>query len=139
MKTTFWILGFIFTVMTASAQTDSWKIKLNNKILLATATENEKLNTRRISNIQWVKKGYLEINFKEGERDQWKRSFLFFDENDEQRLEKTNTTYTKISITSLRKLFAGKKEIRIYTIKTPVDPNIAIRARRVHLCTLRLP
>ena len=120
-------------------QIDSWKIKLNNKVLLATSKENEKANTKKISSAELKKNGFLEISFKEASPNTWKRSFLFFDKEDNQLLAIDSVTYTKTHIATLRKLFAGKKEIRIYTTVSPLDPNIAVRVRRVHLCTLQLP
>ena len=120
-------------------QIDSWKIKLNNKVLLATSKENEKTNIKKISSAELKKNGFLEISFKEASPNTWKRSFLFFDKEDNQLLAIDSVTYTKTHIATLRKLFAGKKEIRIYTTVSPLDPNIAVRVRRVHLCTLQLP
>jgi len=145
MKKIFIPAGLIIIAMVTQAQhapapkEDSWKIKLNNKLLLATSKEDENANSKKLTSAEWKKNGYLEINFTESDPTSWKRSFLFYDEQDNQLLTKNNLTYSKVSIVSLRKLFAGKKEIRIYTIVSPRDPNIAIRIRRVHLCTLQLP
>ena len=125
--------------MLLHAQTGTWKVSLNNKLLLSTSREDEKINTRNISLTSWKKKGYLEIRFKEVNPNSWRRSFLFFDEADNQLLAKDSVSYVKIPLTVLRKLFTGKKQIRIYTIIAPLDPNIAIRMRRVHLITLKLP
>jgi hypothetical protein len=119
---------------------DSWKIKLNDTLSLNTNQENEIKNIKKISAAEWKKNGYLEINYKESEpNNKWKRSFLFFDKEDNQLLTKNNITSLRIPVALLRKLFAGKKEIRIYTIVSPTDPNMAVRIRRVHLCTLQLP
>ena len=121
------------------AQGGGWKIKLNGITIISTAIENEKKNIRRIKLADWNKKGFLEIQYKESERNKWKRNFLLFDEEDNEIWSAENNTIAKISLPTLRKLFAGKKEIRIYTIASPIDPNIAVRVRRLHLCTLRLP
>lgn len=118
---------------------DSWKIKLNNKLLLATSKEDEKVNSKKVTSAEWKKNGNLEISFKESTPDVWRRSFLLYDEQDNQLLTKDSVTFSKTPLAILRKLFAGKKEIRIYTIVSPLDPNIAVRLRRVHLCTLQLP
>lgn len=139
MKFTITIIGLLLLGLEGSAQSGSWKIKLNNKVLLSTNTESENKNARYIKRSDWLKNGFLEINFKETETGVWKRSFLFVDEADNQLLSKDSVTHAKIKITTLRKIFAGKREIRIYTIVAPLDPNLAIRIRRVHLCTLRLP
>ena len=125
--------------MYADAQSGSWKIRMNNKSLLATSHEDEKVNTKKIISSEWKKSGNLEIIFKEAEPNTWRRWFLFFDAEDNELLSKDSTTNAKISLSALRKLFIGKKEIRIYTVISPLDPNIAIRIRRVHLCTLKLP
>jgi len=124
---------------TPAPKKDSWKIKLNNKVLLATSRENEKANTKKITSAELKKNGYLEISFKESIPNTWKRSFLFFDKKDNQLLAIDSVTYTKIQMATLRKLFGVQKEIIIYTTVAPLDPNIAIRIRRVHLCTLQLP
>lgn len=136
------ITGFLIALLIAaasSAQDGSWTIKMNTKQILSARAENETANTLAVKKSEWKKNGYLEISFRETDLNTWKRSFLFFDEEDNQLLNKENTTYSKITVSSLRTLFNDKKEIRIYTVVAPVDPNIAIRIRRVHLCTLKLP
>jgi hypothetical protein len=118
---------------------NSWKIKLNNKLLLSASQESETANSKRISPADWKKNGNLELTYKVvEERGKWKRSFLFYDESDNQLLTKENTLHVKIPLSLLRKLFSDKKELRIYTVVSPVDPHIAVRIRRVHLCTLQL-
>jgi hypothetical protein len=139
MKKILGILFFVSACIASSAQSGSWVIRMNTKELMAAREENEAEHAKTIKSSEWKKKGFLEISFKEAELNTWKRSFLFFDENDNELLNKENTTYTKIPLSALRKLFVGKKEIRIYTVVAPLDPNIAIRIRRVHLCTLKLP
>jgi hypothetical protein len=132
------LLASIFAVAQPQDIPDSWKVKLNKKVLLATNHEDEKTNIRKVRRGEWKKNGSLEIAFKEAEPGVWKRFFLFNDEDDNQALRLDSVTYSKISLASLRKLFAGKKEIRIYTTVAPLDPNVAVRIRRIHLCTLRL-
>lgn len=123
----------------SGAQTGSWKIKLNNKTVLTTSQESEITNTKKIKAAEWKKPGNLEILFTESEKDTWIRSFLFYDGNDNEILRKDSTDHTKIPLKELKRLFADKKEIIIYTTIAPADPRIAIRMRRVHLCTLKLP
>ena len=132
------IISFFFISIYSDAQAGSWKIKLNNKTLLATSQENETTNSKKIKLSEWKKSGKLEIIFIEAEPNTWRRSFLFYDKDDNQLLSKDSTTHAKIPLSYLRKIFAGKKEIRIYTIISPLNPNIAIRVRRVHLFTLKL-
>ena len=138
MKNIFILLGFLLTTTIAVAQNNSWKITLNNKVLIATVKEDEAKNTKKIKAADWKKNGYFQINYKEKDTSVFYRSFLFFDENDNEILRKDTVRNYKIPAKDLIKLFAGKKEIHIYTIISPKDPNLAIRVRRVHLCTLQL-
>ena len=135
------ILSILLTIsLFAAAQDipDRWNLKLNKKVLLATAREDEKANIRKVKASEWKKNGWLEISYKEANPGYWKRFFLFNDEDDNEMMRLDSVTYSKISISSLRKLFKGKKEIHIYTMVAPLDPNVAVRIRRIHLCTLRL-
>lgn len=123
----------------AEAQ-DSWTIKLNNKILLTASKEDSFANTKKIKPIEWRKTGYLEVIYKEAEPNSiWNYSFLFNDEKDNQLLVKDSTKHAKVSIATLRKLFAGKKKITIYTAQSPKNSMLAVRMRRIYLCTLLLP
>lgn len=139
MKNILFLTFLILSVFFTHAQDGKWKIKLNGKTLIYTGKEDEKNNTRQINFTEWRKPGYLEISYLESDTSFWKRSFLFVDENDNQLFSKENTRKIKIPLSKFRKLFAGKKELSIYTITSPVNPNMAIRIRRVHLCTLKLP
>jgi hypothetical protein len=141
MKNNFFLIGFILTVLFTQGQDipDRWIIKLNNKALLATSQEDEKSHTIKLKSSDWKKNGFLEIIYRQAVPDQRKRSFLFFDEQENQLLVKDSVTSVKLTISTLRKLFTGKKQVRIYTIVYPLNPNIAINIRRVHLCTLQLP
>lgn len=123
----------------AEAQ-DSWTIKLNNKVLLTASKEDTPANTKKIKAIDWRKSGFLEVNYKEADPNSiWRWSFLFYDEKDNQLLVKDSVTHTKISTVTLRKIFAGKKKIVICAMQAPKNPMIAIRVRRIYLCTLLLP
>jgi|GEM_PF-1028316 len=141
MKRIILITGLLLAGFFACAQEGQpgkWKIKMNGKTLINTSTEDEKVNTKNISSSEWKKSGYLEISYTEAEPNTWIRSFLFVDENDQQLFAVENSMKAKVSLSKLRKLFAGKKEVRIYTSIAPVNPDIKVRIRRVHLCTLKL-
>ena len=119
---------------------DSWTIKLNNKLLLNSSKEDEQSNTKKVSRIEWRKSGYLEITYKEAEKSAFYHSFLLYDENDNQLWTRDSVLHIKIAINSLRKLFADKKKIVIYTLISPRNPMmVGVRTRRIHLCTLLLP
>jgi hypothetical protein len=139
MKIILAALACLVTCMQAAGQSGSWKIKINGKTVLSAATEDETANTRKIKPGEWKKSGNLEIIFTESEPDMWYRSFLFYDKEDNEVLRKDSSSKTKVSLAELRRYFKGKKEIVIYTTIAPQDPNLAIRIRRVHLCTLKLP
>ncbi|HEX7905285.1 MAG TPA: hypothetical protein VF487_15540 [Chitinophagaceae bacterium] len=141
MKNLLLLLTFLSTAFLSQAQ-DSWKIKLNQKVLLSAAAEDEAKNTKKIKRIELNKPGNLEVLYKEMPvKTGWQRSLLLFDEKDMELWRKDNSkAITKISNATLKKLFAGKNKIEIYTISLPTDPNkaAAVRVRRVHLCTLEL-
>ncbi|MEO7983093.1 MAG: hypothetical protein ABI688_03320 [Bacteroidota bacterium] len=139
MKKILVLTMLLFTVLFLQAQNGSWTIRLNNKTILSSRQEDPVKNIKKIKAGDWKKSGKLEILFTEEEKNTWIRSFQFVDEQDNVILRKDSTTHAGISLTELRKLFAGKKQIKIYTTVSPLDPNIAIRMRRVHLCTLQLP
>ncbi len=139
MKTILLIAIFFFNQKIVFSQ-DSWTIKWNKKTILFASKEDEVANTRLIKHSGWKKNGNLEIIYTEAETDTilW-HSFLLLDEEDHQLLSREKTLTAKIAIPLLRKLFAGKKQIRIYTIVSPRNPKFAVKIRRVHLCTLQLP
>ena len=128
-----------FTGLFVRAQAGSWVIKLNNKTILSTRLEDAQKNSRKIKASDWKKSGKLEILFKEDEKNMWIRSFILVDEGDNEILRKDSTVHVGIALHELRKLCSGKKQLIIYTTIAPLDPNLAIRIRRVHLCTLQLP
>lgn len=139
MKLVFLLPALFLASMAACAQHDSWKIKLNHRTILSTQRESSAKNIRRIQSAEWNKNGFLEIGYKESAPGKWIRSFLFFDEQDQELFRKDSVNILRIPLVDLRRMAAGKKSILIYTVVAPRDPGTAIRVRRVHLCTLRLP
>jgi len=138
MKYLFLIGGLFFSGIFSQAQTGSWKVMLNNKVILTANKEDAVKNERKIKQAEWKKSGSLEIIFTEDDLNTWMRYFHIVDEQDNEIFRKDSTTSVKIPLSTLRKLFAGKKKIIIYTTISPLDPNLAIRIRRVHLCTIKL-
>ena len=139
MKKIIFLTCILFTTLLLPAQKGNWIIKMNNKIILSTRQEDAKKNIKKIKSADWKKSGKLEILFTEDEKNTWMRSFQFVDEQDNDILRKDSTLHATLSLVELRRLFAGKKKLTIYTTISPLDPGIAIRIRRVHLCTLQLP
>lgn len=135
------LIPLFFITLLAAAQ-DRWTVKLNNKTLVNTTTENEKTNSKTVRPAEWKQQGYLEVVYKEaGTKKEWRRSIFFCDENDNELIRKDDVTRVKIPVATLKKTFAGKTKINIFTTVAPTDPDLAarVRIRRVHLCTLVLP
>ena len=110
---------------------------------MQTGETNESANVRTIKASDLKKNYVLEISYKEvdvAKEKEWIRSFMVFDESDQQLLKKDSTRHIKITSAQLKKLFGDKKKIKIYTIAIPSDPDLAarVRVRRMHLCTLQL-
>jgi hypothetical protein len=145
MKKLLLIQLLLLTAFAVSAQDkyDSWKVKLNNKTLLSTHTEDVNANTKKIKLSEWKKNGYLEIIYKNENYNEkeYSRSLFLNDETDHELIRKDGVTTLKISIKQLKKTFSGSKKIIIYTTIAPTDPEVAarVRIRRVHLYTLELP
>jgi hypothetical protein len=135
------IIAIIFLMMTsliAGAQY-SWKVSLNTLTILSSSESDEVLNTKKIKSTEWKKNGYLEVSFKEMKPSGWLHSLQFTDESGNQLLLKDSVMEAKIAIPVLRKLFAGKKQLKIYMLINPPDPFMLAPSRIVHLCTLKLP
>ena len=118
---------------------DSWKISLNKITVLTSSESNELLNTKKIKSTDWKKNGYLEVIYKEASPGNWLHSLQFTDELGNQLLVKDSTTSAKIPIAALRKLCAGKKQLKIYMLINPPTPMMMAPSRMIHLVTLRLP
>ncbi len=117
----------------------SWKISLNKTTVLVSSESNELLNIKNIKSSDWKKNGYLEISYKETTPSTWLHSVQFTDDLGNQLLIKDNTTTAKIPMASLRKLYAGKKQLKIYMVINPPNPLMMAPSRMLHLGTLRLP
>ena len=139
------IFGLLITTLFANAQLvppqgeGSWKISLNKITVLTSSESNELLNIKKIKSADWKKNGYLEVIYKETTPGNWLHSLQFTDEAGNQLLVKDSVTAAKIPIAVLRKLFAGKKQIKIYMVINPPNPMMMAPSRMLHLGTLRLP
>ena len=117
----------------------SWKISLNRITVLVSSESNELLNIKKIKSSDWKKNGYLEVSYKEITPSNWLHSLQFTDETGNQLLVKDGVTAAKIPIATLRKLYAGKKQVKIYMVINPPNPMMGAPSRMLHLGTLRLP
>lgn len=142
MKKIILLIAFVLPVLCVMAQ-NSWKVKLNNKTVVATNDQDEKQYEKKLTRTEWKKNGHLEVHYKQEDRlrDGWIRTFYLMDETGNTIIQKDSVNSFKVSLKQLRKSFAGKKKIQVYTIARPTDPEVAmrVRIRTVLLCTLELP
>lgn len=138
MKKSLILCSFILTTMWIQAQ-GKWQIILNKKPLLTTSEINDSLNTRIVKSSVWKSNGYLEVNYTEATPGNWIKSLHFIDENNNELIKRENTSHTKIKIATLRKLFSGKKSLRIYMSIDPPNPMMMAPPKMITLCILKLP
>jgi len=138
MKSFVIICGLLIATLVANAQ-DSWRISLNKITVITSKESNELLNTKKIKSTDWKKNGYLEVSYKESTPGNWLHSLQFTDETGNQLLVKDGVTTAKIPVATLRKLYAGKKQVKIYMVINPPNPMMGAPSRMLHLGTLRLP
>ena len=117
----------------------SWKISLNKVTVMTSSKSDEVLNTKKINAAEWKKNGYLEVSYKETTPGIWLHSLQFADELGNTLLIRDSTMIAKIPMKTLRKLFTGKKELKIYMVMNPPNPMMGAPSRMLHLGTLRLP
>jgi len=118
---------------------ESWKIVMHKKILLTGKEVSEERNIKAVKATDWKKNGYLEVSYKVEPPSAWLHSIQFSDETGNPLLVKDSVTYAKVSTSSLRKLFAGKKQVKIYMVISPPNPMMLAPTRMKHLATLKLP
>lgn len=131
------IFTLSMSALFTSAQ-DSWKISLNKVTVITSSESNELTNIKKIKSTEWKKNGYLEVTYKETTPNNWLHSLQFSDETGNPLLVKDSTSAAKIPIATLRKLFAGKKQVKIYMILSPPNPMMMAPSRIIHLGTLKL-
>ena len=138
MKNFLYLVSFMLLTNFMQGQ-NSWKISLNKTTVLTSSESNELVNIKKIKSTEWKKNGYLEVTYQETTAGHWLHSLQFSDENGNPLLVKDSATSAKIPIATLRKLFAGKKQLKIYMMINPPNPMMMAPSRIVHLGTLRLP
>lgn len=135
----FLITSLLFLLAAAGQAQYSWNILLHKKILLSGKEVDADHNTKLIRSTDWKKTGKLEVHFKEEQPSNWNHSIRFTDENENMLLSKDSSMSTSVSTSQLRKIFAGKKQIKIFMVINPPDPLMAAPSRMLHLATLKLP
>ena len=138
MKYIVFIMTMMMSTIFVNGQ-DSWKISLNNITVLVSSKSDELINIKKIKSTEWKKNGYLEVTYKETTPSNWIHSLQFADEQGNPLLTKDSTLTAKIPLSTLRKLFAKKKQLKIYMVLNPPNPMMMAPSRMIHLVTLRLP
>lgn len=138
MKKSLLFAIIMLTAATISAQ-EGWKILLNKKTLLSASEVSEEKNVRLLKSADWKKNGFLEVEYRPEPAAAHRYSLYFSDEKDNNLLIKDSTRIVKVSTQSLRKLFAGKKQIKITIVISPASDLMMAPTRMKHLATLKLP
>jgi hypothetical protein len=119
---------------------DSWKLVLNGKVLLKTATEDAAKNRVKVLKKDLQKKSHMSVVYTEAQHTRgWERFITVFDTHDRELLQQKGAQF-KISNAGLLSLFKKSDTLSVYTWSLPTDPKqkAHVRVRRVHLCTLEL-
>jgi hypothetical protein len=137
-----WILTIFallsFTMVKADT-IDNWQIHLNNKLILKGNVGADEPAVIQLSFKDAT--GSLKVTYRnDAPNIDWNRTFTICDADDNVLLKKeiaTNAGSVVFSMQDLKKL-AGKKQVHIYTVSLPNDPNVAatVRVRRFLLGTI---
>jgi hypothetical protein len=138
MKKFAFMVSMLLSLPAANAQ-GKWKITLNKRLILTASTANDSANTKMIRSSDWKSAGYLEVSYIESEPSGWRHAIHFADELGNDLLMKDSTKTAKIPLSSIRKLFAGKKTMKIYLTISPPNPMMMAPTRMVTLSILKLP
>ena len=115
----------------APAQT-SWTVQLNSKVLLTATQEDVEKN---VVTLKDLKKGSLLVSYRETPDKDWSRTIAVYDVNDAELYKKQERSIT-LPVTQLKQWAKKGTPIKVYTMLVPLNPAIAVRLRRVHLCTI---
>jgi hypothetical protein len=131
------LISLLFLSQSLLAQ-GSWQILLNRKLQIRSSTSDETINKKTVKLSDWRSStGYLDIRYKP-EGATWKYTLQLTDEKGTEQWM-ADTTAAKLKLSTLRKLYAGRKELKIYIIINPRDSRMGAPSRLVHLATLKLP
>jgi hypothetical protein len=138
MKNIIVLFAMLVSSLFAASQ-NNWQITLNKKIVLSATEANDSANTKKIKSTDWKAKGYLDVIYTEAQKTIYRPSLHFADEKGNDLLVKDSTRTAKIALSTLRKLFAGKKTIKIFLVLDPPNPMMAMASRMITLAILKLP
>lgn len=114
----------------------SWQIIVNRKLQISGSISDENKNVKTIKSSDWKSGGYLDIRYKP--QGNYKFVLQLTDEAGNEQW-KIDTTSAKLKLSTIRKLFAGKKEMKIYMILNPPNDMMMAPSKILHLGTLKLP
>ncbi|MBL0233734.1 MAG: hypothetical protein IPQ08_08710 [Chitinophagaceae bacterium] len=114
----------------------SWQIIVNRKLQISGSISDENKNVKTIKSSDWKSGGYLDIRYKP--QGNYKFVLQLTDETGNEQW-KIDTTSAKLKLSTIRKLFAGKKEMKIYMILNPPNDMMMAPSKILHLGTLKLP
>jgi hypothetical protein len=131
----------IFTLAAANAQTDSWQILFNQKIVFK--GNADKPDGELLIKTPWLKStDKITIKYTSATADDsWKRTFYINDSSDNNILTiplSKQTGAISVSAGKLSQLMKSKQPLFIYTIATPKNKALAasVRVRRILLCKI---
>ena len=127
----FILLCTAFFIDTVAAQT-KWTVQSGKNVLLKTAKEDTIAN---VITIKRSKISSLVISYAEPKRKDWSRYIMVYDRADNELISK-ETYNLNLSASVLKNWAQKNKQVKIYTIPRNLNPAIAIKVRRVHLCTI---
>ena len=111
---------------------NTWTVQSGKYIFLKTAKEDT------IANVVTIKRSKitsLVVKYNEPKRKDWSRYITVYDRRDNELLRK-ETYHLNLSSPVLKSWAKSNKQVKIYTIPRNLNPAIAIKVRRVHLCTI---
>lgn len=138
MKKSIFLFIAVFSILHAAAQ-GKWKITLNRKLLITASEPNDSVNTKLIRRADWKATNYLVVTYTEAQPSGWLHALHFADELGNDLLVKDSTSVARIPLGTLRKLYAGKKTIKIYLTINPPNPMMEAPSRMITLGILKLP
>ena len=130
MKILLLILMAVGTLV-SNAQ-NSWTVQVGKKTVLKTDVEDTTKNRLTIAPNNRLP---VTVTYNEPKRKDWARTLLVYDAADNELLRKDVTAIT-LSTIQLKNWSKKTKRLYVYTLPVSLNPSIAIRVRRVHLCTL---
>jgi hypothetical protein len=136
MKALYCLL-FFFISTVALAQSQSWRITQNGKLLLQATEENSEKNIITVNRADLNRPDFLWVRFAGATAGGWVRTIYITGEKNEE-LAKHSGNLFRISNSTLKALFKNRSRVLIYTYTMPTDPKLkaTVKVRRIHLCTV---